>query len=115
MKYRKKPVVIEAFRIEPHGIIPEWFMAAVKRGDALPTTDDPSYIMHADWPCIIRTLHGGVEAMPGDWIVKGIKGDLYPVKPDTFEATYEKVTSAAELEVSMEAINKTFNRIHADV
>lgn len=39
----------------------------------------------------IRTLEGLMEVSPGDWIIKGIKGEFYPCKPDVFEATYEEV------------------------
>ena len=39
----------------------------------------------------IKTLEGTMEAAPGDWIIKGIKGEFYPCKPDIFEATYERV------------------------
>lgn len=39
----------------------------------------------------INTLEGIMTASPGDWIVKGIKGELYPVKPDIFEKTYKPI------------------------
>lgn len=39
----------------------------------------------------IYTLEGTMTASPGDWIVKGVNGEVYPVKPDIFEKTYEKV------------------------
>ena len=96
MKYRKKPVVVEAFQIKPHGGVPAWFMDAVKAGDARPHPGQEDSIMRADRPCIVRTLHGEVEAMPGDWIVKGPQGDIYPVKPDTFEMTFERISKWAD-------------------
>lgn len=37
----------------------------------------------------IRTLEGTMTASEGDWIIRGVKGELYPCKPDIFEATYE--------------------------
>lgn len=37
----------------------------------------------------IQTLEGQMVARPGDWIIKGVKGEIYPCKPDIFEATYE--------------------------
>jgi hypothetical protein len=37
----------------------------------------------------IHTLEGVMEAVPGDWIIRGVKGELYPCKPDIFAATYE--------------------------
>ena len=39
----------------------------------------------------IQTLEGVMKASPGDWIIRGVKGELYPCKPDVFEATYEEV------------------------
>ena len=39
----------------------------------------------------IKTLEGTMKANKGDWIIKGVKGELYPCKPDVFEMTYEKV------------------------
>lgn len=38
---------------------------------------------------VITTLEGAMEAMPGDYIIKGVKGEFYPCKPDIFAATYE--------------------------
>ena len=40
---------------------------------------------------LINTLEGVMKAMPGDYIIKGVQGEVYPCKPDIFEATYEKV------------------------
>ncbi len=45
-------------------------------------------------PLVIHTLEGDMTAMPGDWIITGIKGEQYPCKPDIFLATYELVDSA---------------------
>lgn len=60
MKYRKKSLVVDAFRTEEK--------------------------------LIISTLEGDMIAEPGDWIVTGVKGEQYPVKPDIFEQTYELIT-----------------------
>lgn len=49
----------------------------------------------ADWSLkdcsylVIHTLEGDLAASPGDWIIKGVKGEFYPCKPDIFEATYD--------------------------
>jgi hypothetical protein len=46
--------------------------------------------MMSDWRVLmIKTLEGDFTASPGDWIIKGVKGEFYPCKPDIFEATYE--------------------------
>ena len=44
--------------------------------------------------CIIETLEGEMRADPFDWIIKGVKGEFYPCKPDIFAATYEAVEQA---------------------
>ena len=92
-KYRKLPVVIDAFRI---GIdsIPEWFMDKVTEGSIVLKTDAPPNV-HIDqrkeyktW-CEIETLEGVMTGDYGDWIIKGVNGELYPCKPDIFAKTYE--------------------------
>ena len=78
MKYRKKPIVIEATQWFKHGDHPKVEMdCVVGPGDII-----------LGW---ISTLEGGHEVTPGDFIITGIKGEHYPCKPDIFEATYEKV------------------------
>ena len=81
-KFRKKPVVVEAFRFDPGEQHPEWF------DDALAVQIDSNGLAH------IYTLEGVMIANPGDWIVKGVKGELYPCKPDIFEAVYEEAADA---------------------
>ncbi len=83
-KYRKKPVVIEAFQ-HTRGARwpPKWFDEAWDRKevDSDPDTEIISII----------TPLGTMEANIGDWIIKGVEGELYPCKPDIFEMTYEPV------------------------
>lgn len=88
-KFRKKPVVIEAWQftvIDANNpkAIESWCGGKVR----LPWMSlDPEYrIIH------IPTLEGHMEARVGDWIIKGVKGEFYPCKPDIFEMTYEDVT-----------------------
>lgn len=78
MKFRKKPVVIEAFRYNID-IRPDWFQDKVSSND----------IITSEESCTITTLEGWLTAQKGDFIIKGVKGELYPCKPDIFEATYE--------------------------
>lgn len=82
MKYRKKPVVIEAFRI---GLdyIPDWFMDRVSDNSIILRTNA------AGTGCEINTLEGTMRADPGDWIIKGVEDEIYPCKPDIFAKTYE--------------------------
>lgn len=89
MKYRKKPVVIEAIQYTGHNDsqMKSWSGGAVIGSPVLePTADNPAgdYLQ-------IKTLEGTMTAIVGDWIIRGIKGEFYPCKPDIFEATYEKV------------------------
>ena len=86
-QYRKKPVIIDA--IHWNGIafsipIPEWFAEPWMNK----TIDrDPEDKMKLK----IKTLEGVMTADAGDWIIRGVKGEFYPCKPDIFEATYEAV------------------------
>jgi len=73
MKFRKKPVVIEATQWFKHGDHP-----AVK-----PANQGKDALIH--------TLEGPHFVTTGDWIITGVKGEHYPCKPDIFEATYERV------------------------
>ena len=84
-RYRKRPVVIEAERVDRdklHRLSPE-FRAEV----------------HHDHCCAgphVHTLEGPLAVSDGDWLIKGVKGEFYPCKPDIFEATYERVGSGDE-------------------
>lgn len=89
-KYRKKPVVIEAFQWtgdRNQTEDPEWIVDALETGKVEITqncTADYRFGM------VIKTLEGDMIAWPGDYIIKGVQGELYPCKPDIFEQTYEK-------------------------
>ena len=87
MKYRKRPVVIEAFQWtggHNQREDPVWIVDAINRGDVCYQAGDD--------PCLsIKTLEGNMRAGVGDWIIKGIKGELYPCRNDIFRATYEPV------------------------
>lgn len=82
MKYKKKPVEIEAVRFMIDDILPDWFMDRVT---------DNIIITHADGTCDIKTLEGTMRADNGDFIILGVNGEVYPCKPDIFEKTYEQV------------------------
>lgn len=86
MKYRKKPIVIEA--IQWRGNFQELKEFCPKFFDMGCDSSTPEI---KSWPIIIPTLEGEYLANIDDWIIKGIKGEFYPCKPDIFEATYEKV------------------------
>lgn len=81
-KYRKKPVVIEAFCLEKLGQeYPAWFTKARSEGS----------ITMVPTGFVISTLEGEMTAQIGDYIIQGIKGEIYPCKAEIFEATYEEV------------------------
>lgn len=97
MKYRKKPVVIEAFQMTPLRRIdnskwPEWMHRAWQEDREAPGSLYPTEEGTGDGTLSIGTLEGQHLVSWGDWIIQGIKGELYPCKPDIFAATYEPVT-----------------------
>ena len=92
MKYRKKPVVIEAIQIVKgmDMLSPEWFISAINANEI---------ILHGfgkftrDIPWVeINTLEGVMRGNGGDYIIQGVQGELYPCKKEIFEDTYERVT-----------------------
>ena len=83
MKYRKKPVVIEAEQFTNENKDRAFNFITCS---AYPSWDDKNN------PTIkIETLEGEMTATLGDWIIKGVKGEFYPIKNDIFEQTYEPV------------------------
>jgi hypothetical protein len=89
MKFKKKPVVIEAEQFLPNDEAIEKVMALASQGSrqvAVTRMPDGHCTMH------IQTLEGVMEATIGDWIIRGIQGEVYPCKPDIFYATYERVS-----------------------
>lgn len=91
-RFKKKPVVIEAI---------QWTGENLREVLAF-TGKHPSWVLwfqnFAEYAAYvaadrqvfkIKTLEGTMEAMPGDWIIRGVKGECYPCKPDIFVATYE--------------------------
>lgn len=83
MKFRKKPVVIEARQITPDTVleVSYWCGAQIGNRPQAPR----------NWHLLIATLEGVMTANMGDWIIRGVQGEFYPCKPDIFEATYERV------------------------
>lgn len=94
MKFRKKPVVIEALQFDGSWQsakpILDWMeperpidRSGARWSDARPGR--PEGLLY------INTLEGEMTARPGDWVIRGVQGEFYPCKPDIFEATYEPV------------------------
>lgn len=80
-KFRKKPVIIEAVL----------FRAGEQDSALAPDVDAGAIRYTEDGNMLIRTLEGEMLARPGDWIIRGVKDEVYPCKADIFSATYEKV------------------------
>lgn len=80
MKYRKKPVVIEAVQFDGTDESVDWLYPQLVSGEIGRSCNR----LH------IKTLEGVMTANVGDYIIKGVNGEFYPCKPDIFEKTYEK-------------------------
>lgn len=84
MKFRKKPVEVEAVQYNGRNATKILrFMFPDIEPDATATLET------------IKTLEGEMKVSLNDWIIKGVKGEFYPCKPDIFEQTYEKVGEEA--------------------
>lgn len=84
MRYRKKPVVVDAFRWTggPDQIEdPTWIVEAIRDGE----------VWYKEGKPFMWTPEGIVAANPGDYIIRGAAGEIYPCKPDIFEQTYQEV------------------------
>lgn len=93
MKYRKKPVAIEAFKYDGDlkdsdgkYYVPDWAVIAFENGIMHYVSDDGE---KTPIELYIDTLEGTHHVSVGDYVIRGVKGELYPCKPDIFEQTYE--------------------------
>ena len=83
-KYRKKPVVVEAYQFDGN----------IRSIDNFPISEVGKFKVSSEngqYYLIIPTLEGDMKAVAGDWIIKGIQGEYYPCKPNIFEQTYELI------------------------
>ena len=103
-KFRKKPVEIEAIQWDGANTtsVINWAQGGWGRVGPLAlngksiwikqvVVDPDKFPVVCVWRLVIPTLEGDHEASPGDWIIRGVKGEIYPCKPDIFAATYEPV------------------------
>ena len=90
--YRKKPLVIEAVQVQKAMLtaidLPEWFWEAVDKG-TIDLRNQSPFTRHEPW-AEIETLEGTMRADHGDWIIQGIKKEIYSCKKDIFDMTYER-------------------------
>lgn len=77
-RFKKKPVLVRAFRYYIDNQ-PDWFCNKVSSND----------IITFETHCEIKTLEGTMRGEVGDYIIQGVKGEIYPCKPDIFQETYE--------------------------
>lgn len=87
MKYRKKPVEIEAIQLTEDNVVE--VLTFCNRDEIVASNEDGTIS--------IKTLEGTMLASINDYIIRGVKGELYPCKPDIFEVTYDKVEDAVTL------------------
>lgn len=95
-QWRKKPVVVEAMKYPGHTVnvvdtllaFEDWIEPLAKAAGRWPLT-------YRGQSLIIPTLEGDHEAKPGDYIIRGVSGEIYPCKPDIFAKTYEPVPTYA--------------------
>jgi len=94
-KYRKKSIVIKAFQ---YGIDyrPDWFTNKVNTNNIITFNEEKEAY------CQIHTLEGIMTANYGDFIIEGIKGEIYPCKEDIFRETYDCANGDSQLEISPE-------------
>lgn len=98
-KFRKKPVIIEAVEWTGKNVIEVYNFLENKNEDSsmnIPTSGKNFFVDMNNGTAVtgtlkIRTLEGDMIAAHGDYIIKGVKGEFYPCKPDIFEVTYETV------------------------
>lgn len=86
MKFRKKPVVIEALQYNGRNLL-----------DVVNFIKSQGVTVNLAG-LIIHTLEGDMTASVGDWIIQGVKGEFYPCKPDIFDMTYEGFYAPGEYE-----------------
>lgn len=112
-KFRKKPVVVVAHRLGDDGW-PDEIWDGVTRNEIILHLDRDAMKRvtgHAE----IRTMEGVMRANVGDWIIRGVKGEFYPCKPDIFAATYEPATSPASPAATDEEVARMVERLRKPV
>lgn len=94
-QYRKLPIVVDAFQMTKERratpeVWPQWLRQAFEKDGTVMSADYPAD--SPDAQLMVSTPEGAMLVGWGDWIIKGITGELYPCKPDVFEKTYEAIT-----------------------
>lgn len=97
MRYRKKPIEVDAFRLtaDVDILAPKWFMKAVDAGRVYIDRSINDGYAHV-YGATIETREGRMKAKIGDYIIRGVNGEIYLCKPDIFKKTYEPVRGGEE-------------------
>ncbi len=109
--FRKKPVIIEAVQFERIDLLEgEVHNIQFSTSEPLPQWVRDAFVDDQLWPnlkdgksLVVKTLEGEHIASPGDWIIRGVEGELYPCKPNIFAQIYEAVDEQ-DIEVTGVAI-----------
>lgn len=88
MKFRKRPVTVDAHRIGDDGW-PDEIWDGVNRNEIILFLGTTGYPKQTTGHVEIKTLEGTMRGEVGDWIIRGVNGEFYPCKPDIFAKTYE--------------------------
>ncbi|SJQ21629.1 Uncharacterised protein [Clostridioides difficile] len=95
-KFVKKPVEVEAFKLG-YDVEPKWFIENDRVCNFI-----KEKCINGHVSCDLETLEGTMRANKGDYIIQGVKGEIYPCKADIFEMTYEKVEYREKNKLSTE-------------
>ena len=91
-KFRKKPVTVDAIRNDGEWATVRDWLIELNPPFGFAFLGTPPITRNDDGSLNIATLEGTMRADVGDWIIKGVKGEFYPCKPDIFDAIYESVS-----------------------
>ncbi|EGT4083881.1 hypothetical protein ERM95_19730, partial [Clostridioides difficile] len=95
-KFAKKPVEVEAFKLG-YDAEPKWFIENDRVCNFM-----QEKCINGHVSCDLETLEGTMRANKGDYIIQGVKGEIYPCKADIFEMTYQKVEYRGKNKLSTE-------------
>lgn len=88
MEFRRRPIEVECFRLG-YDEIPRWFQAHVRANNV---SNIDAFLENVNEIVKIKTLEGVMTAVQGDFIIKGVKGEIYPCKPEVFRLTYDPIS-----------------------
>lgn len=93
MLYRKKPIIIEAIQWNENNLeeVMKFIGSEFKYDENTEYATNKFVYFKFTKRLLLHTLEGTMEVSKNDYIIKGVKGEFYPCKPDIFEQTYEKV------------------------